>query len=212
METKQFCRGGFTLIELPVVVFILVLLVAVLLPALAKAREHPKSICCASNFWQLGLAVGQYADDNGGLCVGNRSSSPTPPWTWEHVLVDTGYLEDYALMECPSEKMYVNAVKANLYFVGDGNGGTALDKDNADELYLIVDARGNQMSHQLYDIPFYYYPLLDTWKLGGSLGYYGNTFDDYFTPRHMGGFNVLFADQHVERQDRYDVTRDNLVP
>ena len=217
MSSKKRLTTGFTLIELLVVVSIIALLVSILLPALNNAREKAKEIVCRSSFKQLGTTFFYYADDNNGYSVCNRSTAATddPPWTWEGLLVWSGYLEDFKLMECPSEREYVNTVKANHYFVRDTAIGTKLDKETPGELYLVVDAHGHPTDHRLYDIQFYYYPELDTWRSGDTPGYYPtypDTFDDYFTPRHSGGFNVLFADQHVAGQDRFDTTKNNLVP
>jgi len=57
-------QTGFTLIELLVVISIIVLLVSVLLPALAKARDAAKAISCASNLRQIGIASHAYANDS----------------------------------------------------------------------------------------------------------------------------------------------------
>jgi prepilin-type N-terminal cleavage/methylation domain-containing protein len=56
-------RHGFTLIELLVVISIVSLLMAILLPALAKARERSRQIKCASTLHSLGLAQNLYAMD-----------------------------------------------------------------------------------------------------------------------------------------------------
>jgi prepilin-type N-terminal cleavage/methylation domain-containing protein len=61
---KSFRRlKAFTLIELLVVVAIIAVLVAMLLPALARARNHARRVTCSSNFHQLGVAFMAYAQD-----------------------------------------------------------------------------------------------------------------------------------------------------
>ncbi len=57
-------RTGFTLIELLVVMVIIAILAALLLPALARARETARARQCLSQMRQLGLAVRLYADEN----------------------------------------------------------------------------------------------------------------------------------------------------
>jgi len=57
-------QRGFTLIELLVVVAIIALLIAILLPSLARARETTKRTVCAANLKAQGTAVAIYASSN----------------------------------------------------------------------------------------------------------------------------------------------------
>jgi len=59
--------GGFTLIELLVVIAIIAILAALLLPALAKARERGYRASCKSNLHQQGVALQIYTGDNNNL-------------------------------------------------------------------------------------------------------------------------------------------------
>ena len=59
-------RNGFTLIELLVVIAVIAVLLAILLPALRKARTLTKRVACQSNLKQIAVAWNMYLDDNDG--------------------------------------------------------------------------------------------------------------------------------------------------
>ena len=68
---------GFTLIELLVVIAVIALLLAILMPALQRAKGQAQTVACAAQLRQFGMAWTLYAEDNDGF---NIEYAPSGQW------------------------------------------------------------------------------------------------------------------------------------
>lgn len=198
---------AFTLIELLVVIAVIAVLMAILMPALNRAREQGKRAACLNNVKQMALAWNVYADDfegkivNGNTALGtfNRDEACWVYWPGRTATekdrldgIRRGLLFPY----CPSPKLYKcpTGIRGELvtYAIPDSmNGYYAIQ--GATEQIKTLRTQIRNLSEQIV--------FLDEGRLSPAswtIWYDQERWWDQITARHGDGTNFSFADGHSE--------------
>jgi prepilin-type N-terminal cleavage/methylation domain-containing protein/prepilin-type processing-associated H-X9-DG protein len=214
---QRVLRTGFTLIELLVVIAIIAILAAMLLPALAAAKEKARSIRCIANHKQLITGWLMYKDDYNGRLVEDMGGSSLiyPCWTQDDMSVatqatnlvqfQTGLLypltPNPGIYKCPDDltahlRSYSMQPQVGYYFQGvqhDAQGDNGIP--GYPPMYKDIDIRHTATSATLVFLDERTDSINDS-LLGILIT--GSSWWDIPANWHSRGENLSFADGHAE--------------
>ncbi len=226
-EGRAMDSSGFTLIELLVVIAIIALLMAVLLPALSRAKRLAQSMACLNNLRQLQTCWLMYANDHGGAMPPNLSvydlstGQPIPGLdlrlTWcagnartdlDTANIEAGYLFPYnrstAIYHCPADQARVpgsNVRHTRSYNMSQSVTGIRFPRILADipSFQNLTQIRGPEPANLFVFLDVHEDQITDS-LFGIPLpgDPWDGTWFDLPANRHNDGGNLSFADGHVE--------------
>jgi len=225
MKTRTPAGLAFTLIELLVVVAIIAVLVSLLLPALATAREQGRAIQCASNLKQVGLAVNLYADSHNDILVPSCLTFDQvggPFYEAHTLLANLGYLAPVGAWTCPSlpEQMdgwWVKQARGGGYGVNhlhvhftnidwmsvNLRPVTRSSLFRASSVLSFVEVTDLRSYHSSFGWGYPYYALCPVTP--GETHYWGPGATGEMISQRHNQTNVLFADGHVAGVEYWDL-------
>jgi prepilin-type N-terminal cleavage/methylation domain-containing protein/prepilin-type processing-associated H-X9-DG protein len=214
-------RGGFTLIELLVVIAIIAMLMAILMPALSKARDQGRTISCRANLKQYGIALRMYFDDNRFYFPDAHEWLKSDGHAWVRKgEMPTGvfwpYVKDLDVHMCPKFSQWAKGTEwsdtavsyvMNSYvgkkgeiwssWLGAGVKGVSKETEVHNPAMVMVFTEENPWAIEGYSAA----PFNDThFTVGHSARQIDNYATFHNTPgdRDKGGANLVFVDGHVD--------------
>jgi len=215
-------RTAFTLIELLVVIAIIAILMAILMPALNRAREQGKRVACLNNLRQLTLAWIIYADNNDDKLVNGDTEeydymyraglSPRESHYKELPWVERDW-DEGTTMKQKKQAILNGALYPYVKNLNSYKCPTGRDTQNECRMYTVVDAMNCKGwdndrimlkgKMEISEAAFRFVFLDDGGTAGATLGgwtTYANI-DQWWDPppiRHAEGTTFSFADGHSE--------------